>query len=148
MTTQIRPAAATDVPTVVAMAERFLRDTPYGAQLTSDPDRLAGFARRLLENPAGALYLAERDGAAIGMIALWTYEHPYSGDRIASELVWWVNPEHRGSAGVRLLRRAEAWAKAQGARALQMIAPSPRVAGFYEACGYEWVESSYQRSVQ
>lgn len=142
---RIRMAELSDREAVVTMALRFLRETPYGAMLTENADQLRAFTERLLTNPDGAVIVAEKDGALIGMIALWAFAHPYSGALIASELVWWVNPEERGSVGVRLLKRAEQWTKDSGATALQMIAPNARVEAFYQACGYERVEVSYQR---
>lgn len=141
----IREATLDDVDAVVAMSLRFISETPYGAAITGDPVRLLAFAERLIENQDGALFVADQAGELAGMIALWAFTHPYSGERIASELVWWVNPDQRGSLGVRLLKRAEQWAQAQGAAALQMIAPNERVEAFYVACGYDRVEASYQR---
>lgn len=136
-----------DIPAIVAMAQAFLRATPYGAYLPEQPDALEAFAARLIASHDGVILLAMKEADPAGMIALWTYDHPMSGERVASELVWWVNPEARGSLGVRLVRRAEAWARAHGAVVLQMIAPThaPRVGQFYAACGFEEIETSYQR---
>ena len=143
--TVIRAANADDLDVIVTMAESFLRETPYGTQIGTNPDRLRVFAWDLLQKDDATIALAESDGAVVGMIALWCFVHPFSGERIAAELVWWVNPETRGSAGVRLLKWAEAWAKDQGAVALQMVAPTDRVGDFYARVGYERVEVSYQR---
>ena len=145
--TVIRAATADDLDAIVTMAQAFLRETPYGTQIGTNPDRLRVFAWDLLQKDDAAIAVAESDGAVVGMIALWCFLHPFSGERIAAELVWWVNPETRGSAGVRLLKWAEAWAKDQGAVALQMIAPTDRVANFYERCGFVKIEVAYQRSL-
>jgi len=127
------------------MARTFIRDTAYAAHVAENPAQLRAFVDRLLASDDGDIFVAVRDDRPIGLIALWVFDHPYSGERVASELVWWVNPDARGSAGVRLLRRAEQWARAQGAAVLQMIAPNDRVAAFYVGCGYTFVESSYAR---
>lgn len=141
--TQVREATDRDLDTIVSMGEAFLRETPYGTQIGTNPEQLRTFARTLMQG-AGAIAVTGGD-VPTGMIAVWCFVHPFSGERIASELVWWVNPEERGSTGVRLLRWAEAWARAQGAVALQMIAPTDRVGAFYERRGYTRVEVSYQR---
>lgn len=143
--TVIRAATSADLDAIVTMAQAFLRETPYGTQIGTNPDRLRNFAAGLLEKDGAAIALAEIDGAVVGMIALWCFPHPFSGERIAAELVWWVNPETRGSAGVRLLKWAEAWARDQGAVALQMVAPTDRIGDFYARVGYERIEVSYQR---
>lgn len=140
----MRAATVDDLDAIVTMAESFLRETPYGTQIGTNPDQVREFAWTLLTNPEAAIAVTGGE-TPTGMIALWCFAHPFSGERIASELVWWVNPEARGSAGVRLLRWAEAWARAQGAVALQMIAPTDRVGEFYERRGYTRVEVSYQR---
>lgn len=142
----IRPATVDDASSIVALAQRFIRETPYSAQMPENPQQLRAFVNLLLEHEDGELFVAERGGAVVGLIALWVFLHPYSGERMASELVWWVNPEQRGgSLGVRLLKRAEMWAREHGAAVLQMIAPNDKVAGFYQACGFAFVESSYAR---
>jgi GNAT superfamily N-acetyltransferase len=145
----IRAARLTDVDTMVAMALQFLAETPYGTHVGANEAQLRKLIGELFMNHDAEMFIAERDGQPVGMIALVAYDHPYSGERIASELVWWVTPKHRrGSLGVRLMRHAEAWARARGAVALQMIAPNERVGKFYAACGYEVVETSYQRRLK
>lgn len=141
----IREATEADLEAIVAMASMFLQETRYGSHLSTAPDRLRSFAAQLLSNPNAVILIAEVESAPIGMIALWCYAHPFSGEHVASELVWWVNPDSRGSIGVRLLKQAEAWVRAHDAALLQMIAPNDHVAAFYGRCGYEQVETLYQR---
>jgi GNAT superfamily N-acetyltransferase len=86
------------------------------------------------------------DATITGMIAMLAYDHPFSGERMAFEVVWWVEPEARGD-GVRLLRAAEDWAMEQGIGKMQMVAPNERVGALYERLGYLPVETSYQRSL-
>ena len=89
-------------------------------------------------SPTSAGFLAEQDGQAIGMFGVFCFTHPITGEHGASELCWWVEPEARGSsAGVRLLRAGEAWARNRRAAWLEMIAPSERVAEFYGRIGYK-----------
>lgn len=143
----IRAATLEDVDSILTMAQAFISSTAYAAHVSKRPAALRGFVERLIANDAGEVLIARRGIDAVGMIALWLFDHPYSGESTASELVWWVNPEERGSLGIRLLKRAEQWARARGAAVLQMIAPNDRVAEFYTACGYGFVESSYARRI-
>lgn len=140
----IRRATVEDVPRIVAMGVRFAATPDYAAIVAVKPEMLETLARNVLANPDGVIFVAERDGTAIGMIALITYPHPLTGERVACELVWWVEPDARG-VGVRLLRTAERWAKEHGAAVLHMIAPNARVGQFYHAVGYEPIESTWQR---
>ena len=79
------------------------------------------------------------------MFAAFIFEHPISGKKTASEVAWWVDPSARGSIGIALLRRAEAWAKTTGAVRMQMVAPNERVGEFYRRVGYEKAETAWSR---
>lgn len=142
----IRPAGAADVPAIVAMGQRFLREV-YAGCLEESPPHLQAFAERLVAQEDTALLVATLGGRPVGMIAAYLYEHPFSGDRVCSELVWWVEPEHRGQ-GVRLLRAAEAWGRAKGAHRMHMIAPSEPVATLYERLGYRLLERTYDKEFE
>jgi GNAT superfamily N-acetyltransferase len=139
-----RLATLADVDAVAAMGERFRATTGYRDTLAANPAQLAALATRLIDAPDGDVIVADVDGALVGMLALLVYAHHMSGERIAGELAWWVDPAHRG-IGVRLLRAAEAWAQARGAVALQLIAPTPAVERLVERLGYTPVERTYQR---
>jgi GNAT superfamily N-acetyltransferase len=143
----VRPATLDDVAAIVTMAGAFVEQTDYSRHLTISPSHVASLAEALIQDGAGAVLVAESGGSVIGMLALKAFEHPMSGQRIATEFVWWVDPAHRGSAGVRLLKAGERWAREAGATALQMVAPNARVGAFYEAVGYQSVETSYMRAL-
>lgn len=140
----MRDAETGDVEAIVTMAMEFLSTTGYSHQLPPRPNALRAFAERLIAMEDATILLALDGETPIGMLALWAYEHPMSGERVASEIVWWVSPERRG-VGVRLLKRAETWARARNATVLQMVAPTDRVGRFYAACGYDAIETMFQR---
>lgn len=142
----IRKAVADDMARLVEMGQRFAAETEYAAFISIDADRLAQTIANVTASPDGAVLVSEAGDKAKGMIAMIVYDHPYSGQRTAFELVWWVDPEARGD-GVRLLRAAEEWARDQGATAMQMVAPNERVGALYRRLGYEPVETSFQRSL-
>jgi predicted N-acetyltransferase YhbS len=143
----IRPAVVSDVPSIVAMAEQFVRETPYAAHLVLSPSHVMQLAERLILSDDGVVLVAEDRGEPVGMVALQAFEHPMSGQRVAAEFAWWVNPHHRGSIGVRLLHAAEHWAIVNGATALQMIAPDPRVGQLYARAGYHALETTFQKRI-
>lgn len=142
----IREATAADVPRIVAMGRRFLLETSYRGVIEDNPAQMEVLACQLLESPVGVLLVSETCGELTGMLGAFLFDHPISGERLATEIFWWVEPEHRGH-GIRLLRRAEAWAKSNGAAKLQMIAPTPAVARIYEALHYAPIETAYQRTL-
>lgn len=134
----------TDLDAIVQMAESFVAQTNYRRFITINPAATRELAEGLLRRPEDAVILLSlaKSGEPIGLIAMWIYQHPMSTERIASELVWWIDPRHTGT-GVKLLKRAEQWAKEHGAVAIEMIAPTERIGRFYEALEYEVVEVKY-----
>lgn len=143
----IRWATVDDLDAMVRMGCRFLTETSYAAHYPANPAQLRAVAERFIEDADKLALVSEADGEMTGMLLAMVFDHPLSGERIASELAWWVNPERRGH-GLRLLREMERWARSNGARLIQMIAPAGEPVGrLYEARGYSVTETHYQRAL-
>lgn len=127
------------------MGIRFVAETDYHETIKIDPESASATVRGLIENPDAAVFVSG-NGTLTGMIGMLAYSHPFSGERAAFELFWWVDPEARGD-GIRLLRAAEGWAREQGIHKMQMIAPTERVGVLYKRLGYKHVECAFQRSL-
>ena len=140
----IREAVRDDIPHIVVMGLHFLRASEYTGKIRENPNAMFDLALKLIESDGAIIYLAG-DNRPTGMIGLHIYEHPMSGERLASELFWWVEPDHRGS-GMDLLKAAERWAREYGCSGIQMISPNERVSRLYRARGYEKTEEHYQRT--
>jgi GNAT superfamily N-acetyltransferase len=141
----IRLGTEADIEPLVAMGARFHRDSPYAAIVDCNPDRMRELGVWLLTH--GAILVAEQDERQVGMLGIAIVPHLVSGQPCAGECFWWVDPDARGSAGVRLVRAAEKWAKEQGAEFLELGAPGPRVERLCEALGYRPIERSFQRAL-
>ena len=142
----MRVATVDDIPAIAAMGAHFI-ETEYPGAIRFDAERLATLTRSLIDG-AGVVFVVEQAGALVGMMALTTYLHPMNGDTIATEIVWWMEPEARGGrAALKLFAAGEAWARDQGATKFQMIAPSDQVGAFYERLGFQKIEVHYQRSL-
>lgn len=142
----IRPATLADVPRLVAMGREQIA-VLYGGEVAETPAQLEALAIQLVTTPRCACFVAERDGAVVGMIGLIAYPHHLSGVLTVGEVMWWMAPEARGH-GVALLRRAERWACEIGATYIQMMAPDARVGRLYEhRRGYQALETTYRAPV-
>lgn len=144
----IRAATLDDVPRLHELAAHFLCSTPYGDLLRAPSEaRLFSLIEQVLT--LGIILVAEVDAAIEGMIALVALEHPFSGEPFGDELVWWVEPGHRGSSiGPRLLDLAEAWAMSKGLVMLKMVAPAGSdIHEFYTRMGYVPVETAYSKQL-
>jgi GNAT superfamily N-acetyltransferase len=143
---QIRRAIPDDLERIVEMGMRFVAETGYQDLIQVRPEKLADTVLSIVTNPDGVVFVSESGDQVTGMIAMLAFDHPYSGTRTASEAVWWVDPEHRG-VGLRLLRAAEDWAKENGAKVMQMVAPTEEIGALYARLGFKPIETSYQRSL-
>jgi GNAT superfamily N-acetyltransferase len=141
----IRHAGIEDVPALVAMGGEFIASAAYAGRLGDSAEARASLMCKLIHEPEGLLLVLDRDGPR-GMLGMILYPHPISGETVAGELFWWVDPAHRGR-GVALLTRAEAWAREHGAVKVQMIAPNDRVARLYQARGYAPLEQVLQKEL-
>lgn len=127
------------------MGARFLREVYADRLDPPDPECLRTTAAWLLDGSTDrTVFVAETATGLVGMIGLFVHPHPFTGQRTATEMFWWIDPEARGP-GMRLLRAAETWARRAGAATLQMVAPDPAVERFYERVGFTRVETSYTR---
>lgn len=145
----IREATPADIPRIVEMGRRFRMESSYKDHLAENPEQMKALAEQIISNPKGSILVSEKDGKLTGMLALLVFPHYLSGESIAIEVLWWVEPEARaGSTGLKLMREAEEIAVEMGAKKMQMVAPTERIGKLYEHLGYSRVESSYQRSLE
>lgn len=142
----IRRATLEDVVAIVVMGLRFQATTSYATHLRATAETLTALVNAMLANPDAAGWLAEREGVPVGMIGAALYTNPMSGERVGSEIVWWMEPEARGGrTALRLIRTAEQWAQEHGAVIFQLMAPTTEVGRFYQALKYDAIEVHYQR---
>lgn len=146
----IRAATLEDVPLLVRMGEAFLEGSSYGRLFPASPGRLEALVRTVVTvgiglvavEPPATLMGAE---TLLGMIGALLYEHPFSGEMVADEVAWWVNPDARARrAGPLLLVSLKAEATNRGAVMLKVSSPAgTRVAEYLEGNGYVPVETAF-----
>jgi hypothetical protein len=130
----IRQATANDVTQIVELGRRWLRESPINDITADNPKWATDTANMLVSAPYARTFVAERDGAIIGMIGFVVLPQIFSGELIAEELIWYVPREHRqGAPGLKLLWAAEAEAHKMGAKQMKMSAPTPDTAAVYRS---------------
>lgn len=132
------------IETIRAMGLRFLATKPFGPAAPADPTKLDAAILICLQSGV-ILRSTTEDGLATGMFCAYTMEHPFTGERMAEELAWWVEPEYRaGKVGIYLLRSAIEWARQIGVSCLRMNAPyGTRVGIILERHGFTPVETAH-----
>jgi len=147
-TRRIRPTTIADLPRLCDLFEAFRSSSVYAQYGPAHPEVSTALLERLLTHPDAIIFGAEDERTLVGMIGVMVTPHPMTGERMATELFWWMDPAHRGQ-GLALLSRAERWASDQGAVRLLMVSPhgSPDVERMYTRLNYVPVETSWQKSL-
>lgn len=118
----IRLAKETDIEMFVELG-RLVHAEGVSNAFPYSPDKVRALAQQAVgekKNRYGLL-LAEIDGKAVGMLVGMVDGLFFSDAVVATSLVFFVVPEHRGSmAAVKLLHAFKKWAKACNAQAIQI----------------------------
>ena len=76
------------------------------------------------------------------------FDHPIAGVRMATEVIWWIEPSARGAGlAQQMLRMAETWAREQGATRMQLGSWHDRLDGFYQRLGYTPAERIFNKDL-
>ncbi|MFF8275586.1 GNAT family N-acetyltransferase [Streptomyces lateritius] len=146
---EIRPAAASDLPAIVAM----LADDPLGAQRES-PGDLTPYTEafeRLVHDPNQRLVVAVRAGAVVGTLQLTIV--PGLSRRGATRSIIEgvrIHTEERGSGlGTQLLEWAVEESRRQNCRLVQLTSDATRTDAhrFYERLGFEASHLGFKMSL-
>lgn len=138
----VRTATPDDVIGIV----RLLREAHAAAQLPfqfSAP-HAAALAHSHISG-AAALSLVYAPALPQGVLLATAQDHPFAPIKYASETVWWISPDHRGTAATDMLAAYEGWAAEQGCAFAGMaaLASFPRAGTIYRRRGYREAETHY-----
>lgn len=145
----IRLADKDDVPVLVAMGRRFLASSAYASAVLPTDDEVEDSLLSLVAH--GVVFVADKDGVPVGMLAgamsrIWFCPRP-----VAAELAWWVDEEYRGgTAGIRLVQQFQDWARLEGAKFVVMsdqVGGDPHVGPMLLRMGFADVERSWMQEV-
>ena len=144
----IRQATEYDIPELVKLGREFVETcTDYTYNKSSVAETL-----RAVINGAGVIFISENGARLTGTIGLLSFPLYISGEKVASELFWWVKPKYRkGSAGLKLLIAAERWAEEEGCKRIAMISLErsmpERTSALYVRRGYDKTETTYSKEI-
>lgn len=139
----IRDASLSDIPAMLELGKRFADDAGVTDWVEWDADSVTAMLVFLIEDDNGICLVT--DG---GMFGGFVFPHEFNKSVLVFKEVFWR--AERGG-GVRMLKRAEAWAKAKGARLSGMFAPIRQVGGdvgpLYQRLGYAPSERIYMKEL-
>lgn len=145
----IREAETNDIPRIIEMGSKFLKMGPYNQFISDSPETTSKLALRLLNMPNAKVLVGEENDHVEGVFAFITFDHYYSGEPVAGEMIWYVEPEARHhNMALELLWAAEKMASIMGAKKMQLTAPSDEIAAMYgKLRGFVKVETAFQRDI-
>lgn len=153
----LRLAGRDDYQHIIRMARRFHEASPYSDLEFSEEQSRAVFEKYLGSNKTEiVIILAENDepsplgafdtSSVYGMIIGACSSLPFSEDKVASELAWWVDEDKRGSKDSLMLFKAyQDWARRVGSKITQMamLDDVTNLNKFYLKQGFVPAERSY-----
>ena len=147
----VRKAQFEDFAAMLRMAKDFVAEHPHGVDLSEDAFR--GLFETALPGHPLAMWVANRDGQAVGMMGALNYPlffNPVTS--IAQELFLWVDVPHRGHGVVEeLIAAFEGWAQRIGAGRVLLTAPhSGRIEAvqrMYGMSGYAPLERTFYKDI-
>lgn len=142
----VRVGTPEDFHQILPMAEKFYNSTSFSRVLPFDVPSILEFYIQMLNQ--GFVVVAEVEGKLVGMLGALV--HPFHlniNHLVATEGMWWVEPEHRGlRVAGDMMDMMERMAKTAGCSLVVMakLDTSPEGLGtYYESRGYKPTETSY-----
>lgn len=145
----LKIATKEDQDAIRQMVLDFALNSPY-ADIHIDVDKINEVISNILEedNSRSIILLGCKDDQIVGMIIASTSEMLINRDIVAQELVYWIDPEHRGGRlAIQMLDAFEYWAIKVGAKFIQMSLVAtelaPKVSAIYKRKGYRPCETGF-----
>lgn len=139
----IRAATEADIPRLLEMGSRFADDAGVSDWVEWDDESVTALLVHLIEDEDAICLVSDK-----GMFGGFVFPHEFNNKVLVFREVFWRS---EGFEGVKMLRMAEEWAKAKGARLCGMFTPIKEVTGdvgpLYERLGYAPSERIYMKEL-
>jgi len=150
-TLSIRPLTVRDLPLCVPFGHAFFQE--FQLRGTFNPPH---FLRtwEVFVGQLGATVLGlYQDEQLIGGLGALASPDVFTGERVATEMFWYIDQDQRtGTGALRLLRAFEAWGLSQGVAELRlahfMMKNNEQLQRLYEHRGYVLLEQGYHKRVE
>ena len=140
---EIRAPKPSEHPRIVEMGRNFYATLPQYAHIPYSEESGYRWIERMLAD--GILIVAVESGEVVGvaggLFAPCIFNDKYF---VGQELLWWIEPEHRGSGiGIELLREMEALAEVSADLWVMVALEGTGIGKIYERAGYSAGEQLY-----
>lgn len=144
----IRKATEGDKLDFAFLAKKFLKESKYPFKLNLDK-LLESYSQAIVHEDF-VILLLEKDSEIVGMLVGGISTPLFSDQRVATELAWYVDPDHRNSKdSVKLLKEYEEWALESGCSFVSMVDIDTLndLSDLYERKGYTLTEKTYVKEI-
>lgn len=147
----IRKATPDDLDSLEKLAIQFIKESEY--QFSYSRKKSREFIWSFLVDKDKVVYvITDLFDTPVGMVAGMLVTPYFSDDLFAQEIVWYIEPDHRGgSNSIRLLKLYEEWAKTNKAKYVQVsnieTLKGSSVSELYKRLGYEKTESAFLKEI-
>lgn len=143
----IRLATHDDVDFIYSCGEKFYATLDYGVRIGRDKG--IAFIRMIIDHAQGLALIFECDGKLVGCLLAVCQDHPFAPCTMASELMWWVDPEFRGRReSLKLFDTYEYWAaRRMNADIISCVAApeNEKLHQYYKRKGYKPKELTFMK---
>lgn len=145
----IRKATENDKMSFSFLANKFLEESQYPFKI--DWDLFLDNYSLAINNPNFLVLVWEEEKKLVGMIVGGIASPLFSRDKVATELAWFVEKEHRDSKGsLKLLLEYEKWAKQKDCTFVTMVDIDTLndLGKLYSRRGYTLTEKTYVKGLK
>lgn len=141
-TSILRPARPDERFAVLGLCRSF--HAASGIPFEFDAAHASRAAQDFIEDPRKLCLTLEVNGALRGVLAASLSVSPLAPVKVAQEVVFWIDPDHRGRAPFRMIAAYEAWARAEGCAAAGLSALNDeRVTRLFDRVGFLLIENKF-----
>lgn len=143
--TTLSIASEEDKGIIVSMLIKFKDESPY-SKVSTNIDKINSIVSDALQGDKERqiIILGKYNNDIKGLIIGTINDLPFSDDKIASESIWYVEPEYRKTGiGYQLYEAFEYWATKLGIKVLHSAAPNDKLEEFYNKKEYIPLERVY-----
>jgi len=139
----IREADANDIDVLIPFALAHWQEMPW-RHVPPNEQRIRTIMAWAVSTVGAAAWVFVQGDAVMGTIAMSLSTNIYSGEVMASNIWWYVDPSARGRGGLMLLRVAEEWAREHNA-VMSIGVHTDKQRKSLEGLGYHMAEISLQK---
>ena len=149
----LKLATLSDLPSFLGLCRAFYEESPFSPQVLYSESKVTQFLIHSIEteySQAVPLLLLDSQ-TVVGMLLGYATAVPFSDDKVAAELAWYVEPSYRGHReALQLVYAYEEWAQRVGCKhvSMSLLTTLTDVSKLYERLGYKKTEISYMKEIK